>query len=238
MTRPDILVFASARDEQARAFAERHAASGVVRITPEDLSLEGWVFAASCPADATFVASGRIRPAASIKAVLSRLGAVTPDDLPHIHPEDRTYVAAEMSALLLAFLHSLACPVFNRPDPQCLSGPSWRAEQWLATAHQLGIPVRPWRRSARLDGALSAAQPSDAQAFTLTIIGPGHAGQADAALVQHARALADASGAQLLCVQFESDRADARFTGAHLWPDLSDPEIAGQVLALLQGATA
>jgi hypothetical protein len=42
-----------------------------------------------------------------------------------------------MKAFLLSWLSQLNCLVFNRPTPLCLSGPSWRPEQWTYAAAQL-----------------------------------------------------------------------------------------------------
>jgi hypothetical protein len=50
-----------------------------------------------------------------------------------------------MKAFLLSWLSQLNCLVLNRPTPLCLSGPSWRPEQWTYAAAQLGIPVQPLR---------------------------------------------------------------------------------------------
>jgi hypothetical protein len=50
------------------------------------------------------------------------------------------------------------------------------------------------------------------------------------------RRLAAAAGVDLLAVQFDGCGAGARFAGAHLWPDISQPEIADAVAAYLRAA--
>jgi hypothetical protein len=74
---------------------------------------------------------------------------VLPDELPHIAPEDRAYVAVETTAFLIAFLAALPCRVLNRPSVGSLCGPAWHPEQWICTAARAGIPVRACQRTAR-----------------------------------------------------------------------------------------
>jgi hypothetical protein len=225
-----VLLLASRRDAPAAALAARAADAGVRLMTPHDLSQEGWTFHLGDPSGMTAVLAGRPLRAAAIAGVVTRLAGVTEDDLPHIAPEDRGYVAAEMNAFLLAWLTSLACPLVNRPTPQCLSGPHWRQERWVIAAERLGIPARPVVRRAG-DGI----GPASARAgHVVTVVGSRHFGTDDAVLAQRAYALADAAGVELLAVEFDGPRRDARFVDASLWPDLRDGAIADAVLALVR----
>jgi len=59
-------------------------------------------------------------------------------------------------------------------------------------------------------------------------------GADDEVLAERAHALADAAGAELLAVEFDGPRRDARFVDASLWPDLRDGAIADAMLALVR----
>ena len=223
-------MLASRRDAPAARLAARETDAGVRLMTPQDLSQEGWTFRLDDPAGMTAVLAGRPLRVAAIAGVVTRLAGVTEDDLPHIAPEDRSYVAAEMNAFLLAWLTSLACPVVNRPTPQCLSGPHWRQERWVIAAERLGIAARPVVRRAS-DGIGPAA---DRRGHIVTVVGSRHFGADDGALAERAHALADAAGVELLAVEFDGPRRDARFVDASLWPDLRDGAVADAMLALVR----
>jgi len=87
------------------------------------------------------VVEGKRVPQKEITGVLTRLPCVFEQELVDITPDDRRYVAAEMTAFLLFWLSRLKCPVLNRPTPTCLSGPYWRREKWIHVAARVGIPV-------------------------------------------------------------------------------------------------
>ena len=114
MTASFFLVFASRVDTAAKNFAAA-AGSNVRLMTPADLSQPGWRFRLGDAAGSTAVLGGEPVPASAIAGVLTRLPSVTDHDLTHIAPSDRAYVAAEMTAFLLAWLTALKCPLVNRP---------------------------------------------------------------------------------------------------------------------------
>lgn len=226
-----ILVIASRGDAAAASFAA--ASGGRVRVmTPADLSQPGWSLpvAAAGPSMATI--GGEQVPSIAIAGVVTRLAAVTEHDLLHIAAADRSYVAAEMTAFLLAWLVCLPCPVVNRPSAQCLSGPAWRREQWTLAAGRLGIPTVSIKRVAN-----RAAPERDAcdhvDATEIVVVGRHHVGSADPVLVARAHALADAAGVDLLSVAFDDAGASARFVAASLWPDLAGRRVLDAVLRLM-----
>ena len=96
------------------------------------------------------------------------------------------------------------------------------------------IPIRPIRRSVIL-----TAEPLPEDAVVelppaiVTVVGERCFGDVDGALTLHARRLAAATGVSLLSVHFDGPGADARLLGAALRPDISSPEIADAILALL-----
>lgn len=229
MTPRVLLVLASRRDAAAAKLAARKVGLGVRMMTPEDLSQEGWNFRLNDPAGATARLAGCALPVAAIAGVVVRLPGVTEHDLSHIAPADRSYVAAEMNAFLLAWLTSLQCPVLNRPTPQCLSGTYWRRERWVLAAERLRIPARPVVR--RADDVVAA----DAETgHTVTVVGRNHFGAVDDVLAKRAHALAEVAGAELLAVTFDGRGRDASFVNASLWLDLNDDRIADAVIALIR----
>jgi hypothetical protein len=233
MTSRILVVVANRSDAAATHFVAANADSGVHLMTPADLSQQGWRFRLGAPTESTAVVAGRPIKTAAIAAVMTRLPAVSENDLPHIVAADRAYVAAEMNAFLLAWLTSLKCPLLNRPTPQCLSGPLWRQEKWVLTANRLGIPSRPVARQAPWNERIGPASSEPAGA-TIAVIGRKHVGDGDGVLAERAHALAEAAAVDMLAVQFDGHGPDARFVDARLWPDLGDDRIAAAAIALMQ----
>ena len=251
-----LVVVAGRHDATARAFAERHAAVGAALLTPDDLSRPGWRFALGADGprpDGTAVVAGRIVENGAIRGVLTRLPRVDETELPEIVPEDRAYVAAEMTAFLLAWLAALPCPVLNRPTPTCLGGPNWWTERWVHLAHRLGIPARPVRHLADPEspaddagvvppdadgadrGAVSATPAAtDPSPVTVTVVGRRCFGTTDRRLATAARRLATAARADLLAVRFDGSD-DPRLLTATPWPDLAEPAVAEAIVAHLTG---
>lgn len=88
------------------------------------------------------LADGTCLEGNEIALVLNRLRYVS---LPHIErftPGDSEYAAMEMYALVLSWLHSLSCPVLNRPSPRGLGAHDQSFSIWLAIAARSGLPVQ------------------------------------------------------------------------------------------------
>ena len=145
-----LLIVAQRNDLAARSLAERWRSRGAALLTARDLSVPGWKFDMPAQGPSRLIADGRAFTSSQIAGVLTRLAAVPEAELDHVAAEDRSYVSAEMTAFLLAWLSSLKCPVLNRATPSGLCGPGWRIEQWLHLAAGLGIPVKSIRRSTSL----------------------------------------------------------------------------------------
>lgn len=213
-------------------------------ITCEDLSAPGWRFSPGVPETATAVIGGRIVSCRDITGVLTRRPCVVGKELVQIRPEDREYVAAEMSAFLTAWLSSLSCPVLNRPTAACLCGPNWRPEQWAHAAAGVGIPVEPMRRRVPRRPALESGvrhdggAVGDAGAVGVTVVGDRCLGTRESTLAAQARRLAKVAGVDLVEVRFSGPEARARFLGANLWPDLTRDGVAEAVLDYLSGRPA
>jgi hypothetical protein len=241
-----IVVVASCHDQSAKDIVACWANQDVAILTCEDLSRSGWRHYSDDAAASTAVVAGQIVPFEQITGVLTRRPCVFEEELLHILPADRTYVASEMNAFLLSWLASLSCPVLNRPTATCLSGPNWRPEQWIATAAASGLPVRPAYRyisyptnETQKCGGVEGEEESGATELTeLTLVGDQCFGEGDELLVRRARRLAIAANVDLLGVRFYGRNAGAAFGGVNLWPDLSDGRVAQAVLMYLQGGTS
>lgn len=224
-----LVVVAGRHDEKARDLAERWAPWGAAVLTCEDLSVAGWRHLLDAPEDSEVVIDGQVVAAREISGVLTRLPCVPERELRRIVREDRTYVAAEMTAFLHSWLDGLRCPVLNRPTPTFLTGPGWRHERWIYAAARLGIPVQPvaWRLDYEAEAQEEKSVPPD---VTVTVVGARCLGTADGALVAQARRLAGAAGADLLAVRFSEAEAGFKLHSADPWVDVSSPEVADAML--------
>jgi hypothetical protein len=150
---------------------------------------------------------------------------VTGNDLPMIAADDRSYVAAEMTAFLLSWLSSLACPVVNRPSPLGLAGPNLRPETWIALACRQGIPVQPVRRGP--DGY----QPADlGGSLQLNVVGPRWIGEAPDELGARAVRLARAAGVDLMTAVFDPTAAGSPLVLAEPFPEVRSDGVADALL--------
>jgi hypothetical protein len=225
-----IVIVASRWNKATRTLASRWSSQEVGVLVPRDLSVAGWRQQLSTPDCGSIVVEGKVLAQSEITGVLTLLPCVSEQDLPHIVPADRSFVASEMNAFLLFWLSSLQCPVLNRPTPMCLSGPSWSKEYWVHRAAQAGLPVRPVHRCS------SAAKPDICSpAATVTVVGKHTFGEAAPQLHHYARCLADAANVQLLSVQFSAPSDDAQLIGADLFPDLADDVLADAIMEHLRG---
>jgi hypothetical protein len=220
-----LVVVASSRDRVAANTVACWGGEQARLLTCRDLSVNGWRYRPGAVSRCVAMIGGQRVHASEIEGVLVRLPYVPTDELPHIMPGDRGYVAQEMTAFLAAWLAELPCPVLNRPTAACLGGPGWSAEQWLQLAARLGIAVRP--RHIRLAAGSStdaAVQPRPR--MTVTVIGARGFGSAPASAMDQAQRLADAADVGLLDVHFDTTRAGLRFVGVDPWPDVSRPAVA------------
>jgi hypothetical protein len=227
-----IVVVANRWDQVAPAFAARWAAHNIRVLTAQDLSVVGWQQKLDGD-DRTAVVEKEVVPQKEIAAVLTRIPCVAGEELFDILPQDRQYVATEMTAFLQFWLFSLKCRVVNRPTPSCLSGPYWRQESWLPAAVRAGIPVQPFQRHA----VFPDFHPKPAMTQPLaavTVIGERTFGEADAVLHDYGRCLADTAGVEVLVARFSHAERGARFVTADVYPDLSDDAVARAMLDCLQ----
>jgi len=234
-----LVVVASSWDEAARALVERWAPYEAGLLTVDDLSTAGWAYYLEDPDHSRAVIGGRVVATGDICGVLTRLPAVTEQELATIVADDRAYAAAEMTAFLTSWLSRLKCPVLNQPSASCLCGPSWRPEQWMLAASRLGLSVAPRHRyippfgedtSAVLDELPFSFADAHAGAVQMTIIGDRCIGDGADDLARQARLLATAAGVDLLSVLFSGPEAGSQFVDAHPWVDVSDDAVGESLL--------
>ena len=222
-----LAVVADRYDAAAEALIRRWGAYDAHLLSSEDLSTAGWCHRLADTGVSTAVIDGRVICTSKITGVLTLLPWVTADQLIHIIPEDRAYVAAEMTAFFVSWLSELTCPVLNRPTPTCLAGPGWRPEQWVHAAARMEIPICPIRRSVTL-----AAEPlpedavADPPPTFVTVVGERWLGEVDGALFCMPVGSPLRPGLACSSVHFDGPGADARLLGASLRPDISSPQIA------------
>jgi hypothetical protein len=229
-----LIILATRQDEAAAWLADRWQPHGAVIVSAADLSTSGWSLDLCSPAKSRACIGGRTVRNEEIEGVLTRMPCVHGEDLNHIVPPDRQYVASEMTAFLLAWLSSLVCPVLNRPTPDSLGGPGWRQEGWVHLASRLGIPVTAVRRGA----ANRKSDAEDQSTCEVIVAGDQCFGEVAPPLIENARMLAKAAGTHLLSARFSGAAADSVFVSASPWPNLALPTIADAVLRCLQGRSA
>lgn len=155
-----------------------------------DLSSSGWRAVVGRPELATAVAGGRVLRAEQIAAVWCRLTGITPQDLPHLHVDDREFAAGEMNAFLHAWLSQFGERVCNQPNSTSLAGPAWLPMRWRWLAARSGVPAV----------AASAAEQGDA--VPVLVAGRQVLGTRDARLIDCALRLARAVSSTLLSMRF------------------------------------
>ena len=120
-------------------------------ITAEVLSCSrGWQHRIKSGAVSTSIelTDGRIFQSERLEGVLNRLTTVPAMAFRAAKTPDREYAAEEMLALWSSWLHSLPCPVLNRPSGQFPS-PAWfHRSEWVWRAAGAGLHIAPYRESA------------------------------------------------------------------------------------------
>jgi len=205
-----VLVIVASRFDPVAGAAAADWPHAAEVLTSRDLSSPGWTYRPGAAGNTAVIAGHRVA-VEDIDGVITRLPAVLESELAHIAVGDRTYVAAEMTAWLAAWLTDLPCPVLNRPSPVHLVGPPWSREQWVLAARRLGVPAV----------SVPTAQASQ-ERDTVTVVGGRAFGSAGQAGLEAACALARRAGVELLRVHFDGDGG---FVDADYWVDPLDPVV-------------
>lgn len=219
-----LVIVASRYDEIALSLANDWGKNKVHLLMPENLLSVGWCNYLDGNKKSTAVINNQIIEVDSITGVLTLLPFVFPQELQSIVPENRNYIAREMTTFLAYWLNQLKCPVLNRPTPTCLMGPNWRSQQWIYAAAQIGIPVNPICRKISLN-SIQESKRVESDAVTVTVVGDRCLGKVHPSLAIQARNLAHTANVDLLAVHFNSSEVGADLIAADLWVDLTSSEI-------------
>jgi hypothetical protein len=203
-----VLILAHGWDLAARALAGAFPPGDATLVTPARLGAQGWSLALRA-------GSLSASPPQAPRAIVTLLPAVTPEDLPQIDPGDRDYVAAEMTAFLLAWLHASPARKLNPPSFSALNG-DLHPLAWRALAIDAGL------RAPRFEP--QAEEPMAAR--RLTLIGATTIGE-DASAQAAARAMAAASRLPMLALDIDPE--DGCFVGAGGVPDVASPGVAAAI---------
>lgn len=227
------LVLCSPMDTAAHVFVNRFAGRGVRSLTSASVSQEGWKIAVRGGAGAaevelTAAVDGRRVRQEEIQGVITRLSYVSEDELGHIVPEDRSYVAAEMHAFLFAFLEALPRRVVNPPSPGCLYGPNIRAVQWRRLARQLGIPVEQDLRDV-------GGSPTSYPTIDVTVIFDQSIGKPPQCALRWTQQLAQCVCVPYLTARYADVHGGLYLAGVDTYPNLESEEIACTLLDCLRG---
>jgi hypothetical protein len=212
-----IVIVGSRHDVAACELVKAWSSDGAALLSAEDLISPGWVF---CPGDASrgsAVIAGQRVPVRELRAVLTRRPALLAEELHDIHSDDRAYVAAEINAMLVAWLTSLPCRVLNRPTPTSLCGPGWTTTHWQAAAAGCGL------RSAR-----NTALPTQ----SVVVCDGAVLGTRSPALHERALVLARVAGVSLLELRLRA----GKLVAASAFPDLTSPAVRAAVRSALLSA--
>lgn len=238
-----LLVLASRFDREARSLVEEWQGDRVRVLTCDGLSRRGWVYEPSAIERSVAVIDDEAVPVPSISGVYTRLAAVSEADLPHVVATERSYVASEMTAFLLAWLSALPCRVINRPTPLSLVGPAWRPEQWTHAARRAGLATPNLRRIAPAlrDGASVGAPAAHPMAESIvpnvsvvTVADKYFADEGiDADTIANVRALAAIAGVELLTTTFARTTRGLVFAAAAPSVDVTRPEVRDALQAQL-----
>lgn len=218
MNKKNVIVLLHANDSSLKSFLFKSDKYNIKIFTPMDLSTPGWYYD-DRKENNRCVIGEEILPIRNIDGVITRLPAITQDQLPQIIPSDRFYLASEMTAFLLAWLNSLNCPKLNEPTASCLSGPYLHPEQWVNFAAKLGIPVV--KHAHRIKIGLKNNSVPMQKSASVTVIGDFCLGNVHQRLVDYAKIITRASGIEFLAVNFSNSEKDARFLSADLWPAIT-----------------
>ena len=213
----NIIILLSDHDPAWEIFLNGDFDCYVKPLTPGDLSKSGWCYDDSNPNNNYFVIGTERISMQEIDGVITRLPAIVEKDLPHIVEADRTYVAAEMTAFLLACLSSLKCQVSNKPTANCLAGPYMSPSKWIYMIGQMGIPVLQYIYDEE-NGLVPEAINENS---IVTVIGEACLGDVHPRLHKHSKRIADEYGVDFIEVKFTDPDADARVVSVNLWPSIT-----------------
>lgn len=219
-----LVVLANPLDTPARELVARWGTGRARLMTARDLSRPGWRHSPAGVEAGWAVVDGEHVEVAALRGVLTRVPCVREAELPHIQPEDRGYMAAEMTAFLVSWLSGLPCPVLNRPSASSLLGPALGLERWRMLAAREGLAL------AAPEMRLPAVPTPFPETVRVTVVCRRWLGPVDEALGAQALRLASRLGVELLTVCFDAPGPEGAFVSAEPMVDVTNPAVAELLL--------
>ena len=141
-----IVVVGSAHDRVAASLVKAWPSAGL--LSAEDLTSPGWVWGSDDDAR-QWIVNGRTVNDTQITGVFVRRSTVYPEELLSTHPQDRSYLASEIQAFLVAVLASTKALVVNPVRNGSLGEETLRPEIWGRFAVNAGLSLRPFKLSSK-----------------------------------------------------------------------------------------
>ena len=225
------LVISSADDDGAATLAkrlQRRGLSPVIHAATEELGLARWNYRAGTGGETSQVTlpGGQVIDSRTLRGVLNRLVAVPASALVQVAREDRDYASQELTALYTSWLHSLTCPVLNRPTGAALCGHWPDRSEWMRQACAAGLPITTHRHQAGENPAaawgLPTLEPEERLETVILLDGVVADGQPAAELLPACARFAKHCDCRLIGLQFAVSKGERwRFVDATPMPDLA-----------------
>lgn len=111
-------------------------------LSAEDLTSAGWEWAV-CDGPRIWVVDGERIDDRHVSGVFVRRSTVHPEELVGVHRDDRSYLAAECHAFLIAVLGTTHAKVVNPVGEGAMGDEALRPERWMPAAVAAGLVPRP-----------------------------------------------------------------------------------------------
>jgi hypothetical protein len=118
----------------------------VLLVRPAELACASWTHTLrrnGQAATTVTLRSGQHISDDRLGAVLIRTESLAVPRFARSTSSDRNYAAAELRALFVSWVRSLATRAVNTPGGISLTGPSWTSRRWLSEAQRAGLRVAP-----------------------------------------------------------------------------------------------
>jgi hypothetical protein len=216
MNEPALLLLARAGDPAVETLRQLEP-QRLRHVDIRDLSRAGWRHVVGRPDEASACAGGEVLGVGQIAAVLCRIVAVVPEDLGHLHDEDRAFAAAEMNAFLRAWLAQFEGRRCNEPNGTSLAGPAWHPMRWRWFAQRLGVPVAA--------SSFTPANDASSEGVIVVVVGDQVIGRTAPTLERYSLRIAREVRSSLLALRFVWDH-EWRFESAESRPPLDSRRAA------------
>ena len=134
-----IIVVGSRHDRDARDLVTCWPEARL--LSAEDLTSAGWEWAVG-DGPRIWVVDGEQIDDPHVSGVFVRRSTVHPEELVHLHRDDRSYLAAECHAFLIAVLGTTRAKVVNPVGEGAMGDEALRPERWMPAAVDVGLTPR------------------------------------------------------------------------------------------------